>query len=111
MRFALTVSSLRGRLIRRKNAAPGGLLLCFGFAPHLWFASSTKYCAAQSPLPGAQASPMGGSTTGAPHAAVFAAEHRPTTAGRFTSVGSLLAERRSGALPCSAGRPDHRPHR
>jgi hypothetical protein len=85
MRFALTFSSLRGRLIRSKNAAAGVLLFCFEFALSLWFALSTNYCAAQSPLPGTQASPIGGSATGAPHA-VLDAEHRLMTAGGFPSV-------------------------
>jgi hypothetical protein len=33
---------------------------------------------------------MGGSTTGAPHAAVLDAEHRPITAGGFTKTGPIL---------------------
>jgi enediyne biosynthesis protein E4 len=89
MRFALTFSSLWGRLILTQLAGSGVLLFCFGLAISLLFASS-KYCPAQSTSPGTQASAMGGANTGAPHAAVLDAEHRPITAGGFTKTGPIL---------------------
>jgi enediyne biosynthesis protein E4 len=89
MRFALTFSSLWGRLIHTQLAGSGVLLFCFGLAISLLFASS-KYCPAQSTSPGTQASAMGGANTGAPHAAVLDAEHRPITAGGFTKTGPIL---------------------
>jgi len=90
MRFALTFSSLWGRLVPIKNAVPGVLLFCFGFAISLLFATSAKDCLAQSTSPGTQASGMSGANTGAPHAAVLDAERRPITAGGFTKTGPIL---------------------
>jgi len=48
------------------------------------------YCAAQTSGGGMQTSGMGGSNTGAPHAAVLDAEHRPITAGGFVKTGPVL---------------------
>jgi hypothetical protein len=47
---------------------------------------------AQRPAEGAQPAAMGGVNTGAPHAAVFDAEHRPITAGGFVKSGPVIFE-------------------
>jgi hypothetical protein len=65
-----------------------------------------SYCGAQSTAPGAhttdsqadtphegaQAAATGGANTGAPHAAVLDAQHRPITAGGFVKTGPILFE-------------------
>ena len=45
---------------------------------------------AQRPTEGAQVPAIGGVNTGAPHAAVLDAEHRPITAGGFVKTGPIL---------------------
>jgi enediyne biosynthesis protein E4 len=61
-----------------------GLVICVaaGLPP--------TYCTAQSSDGGMQTNGMGGSNTGAPHAAVLDAEHRPITAGGFVKTGPVL---------------------
>jgi hypothetical protein len=55
-------------------------------------AQSTTDQQAQHPQEGAQPAAMGGANTGAPHAAVLDAEHRPITAGGFVKTGPVIFE-------------------
>jgi hypothetical protein len=92
MTFALIFFSSQNRLISilMKHVRAGMLQFCFGLSISLLFASPATHCSAQSTSPGPQTPPMGGSNTGAPHAAVLDAEHRPITAGGFTKTGPVL---------------------
>ena len=64
--------------------------ICFVIAICVATSLPPTYCAAQTSGGEMQASPMGGSNTGAPHAAVLDAEHRPITAGGFVKTGPVL---------------------
>ena len=55
-------------------------------------AQSTTDQQAQRPQEGAQPAAVGGVNTGAPHAAVLDAEHRPITAGGFVKSGPMIFE-------------------
>ncbi len=108
MKLSLNFFMSRNHLLSISTAGThsGVQRFCFGLALGLALGSPVTYGRAQSTAPGphapdsqantsnegAQVTAMGGSNTGAPHAAVLDAEHRPITAGGFTKTGPVLFE-------------------